>query len=424
MQLPQAWTGVAMGVVSIGVLAVAAPAHAVEPDEVGVVAAWSVDGSAGAFTAEAILPDSAGFPAITVESTARVFRAPSGESAFLGDGTAFGAEFGSTRSHPYLTIAPAPGGGNSTTTFEFAGPQPSGWGFALGDIDADWAFIRAFGGPAQTDPLTPEELGFQGAGNYCAFSPKPSTCGAGPYTDQPIWVTAPESFDGVNYVSGTLRGNSLPGAPAAGRDTSGAYGWFMPTRAIDSLVITFGVRDGAPTAQFWLAAPAPKVVVSGVVEVDGASGGVPEGTSIAISDATGEPVLGIDDEQLTVVVEPSDGTYSIELPQEAAGYSGVVQVPEGWVAPPSFDLPGLPDDPQTLEAVAPAQVVVPAVAPIPEPVPSPVPSSDPAPSVGPDEDAAPTLPDTGWSNGTGALSAALLIAAGVWLVRHDRRVRS
>jgi hypothetical protein len=410
---------------ALGCVLLAPAAVAVDDDQVGVVAAWEVSGSSGAFTATAVLPASAGFPATTLESTSRTLAAPSGESAFLGASTAFGTEFGSTRSHPYLSIAPTTGGGNSLTTLTFAGAQPDGWAFALGDIDADWAFIQAFGGPGGTDPLTPDELGFMGAGNYCDNSPRPSTCGAGPYTDAPVWVTAPELFDGINYAPGTLRGNSLPGAPGATRDTSGAYGWFMPTRAITSLQIMFGVRDGSPTAQMWLATPAPKVTVTGQVEVEGAGdGAVPAGTVIAIADDDGDALLGLEDEPLTVPVDPATGTYVIDLPQSAEGYQGTVVVPEGYIAPPPFALPGVPDNPDSVEAAAPLQVIAAAETPEPEPSGEPTPSPTPTATAGAgpvadleDED---VLADSGPSQVWTAVVAAVLIVAGLAIVRRVR----
>jgi hypothetical protein len=66
----------------------------------------------------------------------------------------------------------------------------------------------------------------------------------------------------INYVPGTLRGNSLPGAPAPTRDTAAAYGWFRPTVPVLAMDFTFGPRAGAPSYQLWLAAPAPKAVIT------------------------------------------------------------------------------------------------------------------------------------------------------------------
>ena len=56
---------------------------------------------------------------------------PSGVSAFLNTATPFGAAFGSSQDHVYLSPRLAAGNTPSTTTFTFASPTPpSGWGFA------------------------------------------------------------------------------------------------------------------------------------------------------------------------------------------------------------------------------------------------------------------------------------------------------
>ncbi|MFD4959356.1 hypothetical protein [Microbacterium sp. NPDC058389] len=371
-----------------GVVVLAPGAGAVEPGQVGVFPTWSVSGSAGAYTATPTFPASTGFPATTVTSTGSTLGSPSGVTAFLGAGTDFGAEFGTSRSQPYLTLSPA-GTDSSATTISFDAAPPAGWGFALGDIDADWAYIQAFADTAQTSPLPLSALGFQSAGNYCAATPKPGTCGSAPYTDAPVWVTAPELFDGINYLPGTLRGNSLPGAPAATRDTSGAYGWFQPDASVRSIRILFGIRDGFPTAQLWLASPAPKVVITGTVTTPDAPAGaaVPDGTMVQVEQPDGQPLLDIEDQPLTVPVDPATGTYTIELPQAEEGYIATVIVPPDFVAPDPVPLPGLPDDPETLVATAPPVVIVPvAVTPPPEPPAPPAPQPPapaPAPAVGP-----------------------------------------
>jgi hypothetical protein len=354
---------------TVGIVAVSAipsQASALEPDEIGVFPTWTVAGTSGAFTATPTFPDSAGFPATTVTSTGTTLAAPTGVSAFLGASTDFGAEFGSTRSQPYISLAPAAGLANSTTTVTFASAPPEGWGFALGDIDADWAFIQAYAGPGLTNPVSVADLGYQSSGNYCTNSPRPSTCAAAPYTDAPVWVTAPETFDGTNYVAGTLRGNSLPGAPLATRDTSGAYAWFQPAVPIQTLQITFGVREGFPTAQFWLASPAPKVIVNGTVTTTDAPAGqaVPPATTVQVNDADGTPLLGIDEQPLRVAVDPATGVYTVELEQDPDGYQAVVIPPAGYTAPAAIAIPGVPDNPATLTATAAAIVIAPIAVPV------------------------------------------------------------
>lgn len=308
-------------------------AAAVEPDEVGAFPVWQLGGSSGAFTASATFPDSAGFPAVSIASDATTVTGPSGVTGFLGASTAFGQEFGSTRSQPYLNIGTRPAGAYSTTTQTFAGPQPDGWGFAFGDVDADWVFIRAWTDAARTDPLDVAELGFQSAENYCTNVPKPGSCGPAPYTDAPVWVTAPETFDTVSYVPGTLRGNSLPGAPAATRDTSGAYGWFMPSVDIAVMEVLVGPRDGIPTVQLWLAAPAPKATITGTITVPGETT-VPDGTLVQLNNADGSPVLNAEDLPVTAPVAP-DGSFVFETEQRPADdpYELLVIPPAGFIAP-------------------------------------------------------------------------------------------
>ena len=398
---------------------VSGAALAVEPDEVGVFPTWNVSGGAGALAATPTFPPSAGFPTTTLTSTGSTLASPSGVTAFLGAGTDFGAEYGTTRSQPYLTLSPA-GSGNSVTTISFDGAPPSGWGFALGDIDADWAYIEAFSAPGLSGPLPLTALGFQSAGNYCNASPRPGACANPPYTDSPVWVTAPESFDGIDYIPGTLRGNSLPGAPAATRDTSGAYAWFQPDASVLSIRITFGIRDGSPTAQLWLASPAPKVVIAGTVTTPDAPAGAlaPEGTVVQIQRPDGEPLLDIEDQPLTVPVDPATGAYTVELEQAEAGYQAAVIVPPGYTSPAPVPLPGLPDDPETLTATAPAIVIE----PVPT-APSPSPSSDPlAPAAVPEP--TPELAASGAEPAAVVGVAAALMAAGIALVAaRPRRAR-
>ena len=318
---------------------------------------------------------------------------------------------------PTSRCSPA-GSGNSVTSLSFDGAPPAGWGFALGDIDADWAYIEAFSAPDLSAPLPLTALGFQSAGNYCNASPRPGACANPPYTDAPVWVTAPESFDGIDYIPGTLRGNSLPGAPAATRDTSGAYAWFQPDASVRSIRITFGIRDGAPTAQLWLASPAPKVVITGTVTTPDAPAGslAPEGTVVQIQQPDGEPLLDIEDQPLTVPVDPATGEYTVELEQAEAGYQAAVIVPPGYTAPAPVPLPGLPEDPETLTATAPVIVIEPTPA-------TPSPSSDtPAPAVVPEP--TPELAASGAEPAAVVGVAAVLMAAGIALVvARPRRAR-
>ncbi|AZS35463.1 hypothetical protein CVS47_00055 [Microbacterium lemovicicum] len=427
---------VALAAASVLAIAAATPASALPADELGVFPTWTVSGSAGAYTAAPDFAASAGSPAATLTSTATTVTTASGASAYLNAATAFGAEFGSTRLQPYVTLSAARGGGNSTTFLSFADSPPAGWGMALGDVDAEWIVVQAWADAAGTVPLPIADLGFRGAENYCGSSPRPGTCTTAPFTDAPVWVTAPEAFDGIDYVPGTLRGNSLPGAPAPSRDTSGAYGWFTPSAAVRAITLTLGVRDGAPTSQLWLAAPAPKVTVTGTVAL--ADGTVPEGTAVQIEDAAGTPLLDLQGEPVVVPVDADSGAFTAELEESADGYQAQVLVPEGYAAPPPIAIPGEPEGDDGSIVLAPI-VVEPVVDPSPEPSsPAPVPSS-PAPVPSPSTPApAPSstatgiggvthLPDTG-ADGDQVLFAGLaggvLLLAGIAAAIITRRRRT
>ncbi|MFI6323982.1 hypothetical protein ACIBG8_41110 [Nonomuraea sp. NPDC050556] len=218
-------------------MAVALTALACVMSSVGVAAAaaaeyaeWELSGKSGTVEVPAV-----GFPAATFVTDAGGLQVPSGASTFLNAETPFGAEFGSSKDHGYLKFGTASGGKPSTTTVTFDAPTtPGDWGFALGDIDADSVKIVARGADGKV--LTAEQLGWQGAFNYCTGSPKPSSCGRTPGTDMPTWDAA----------TSTLRGNVV--------DTSGASGWFKPTVPVKSLELVFTVQSGIPVGQLWIAA--------------------------------------------------------------------------------------------------------------------------------------------------------------------------
>ncbi len=218
--LPAAW-----------LLAAPAPASAAAA-ATGYYAAWDRTGSSGSWSGTAPVV-AAGFPTASWTSNSTGLTVPTGASAFLGAGTPFGAAFGSSQGLPYLSVPTASGVTPSTTTLTFAAPTPAtGWGFALGDVDADKVQIAAIDANlnALTGTALASALGFQGTFNYCAGAPKPSTC-SGSATDVPTWDPA----------TATLIGS--------GTDTSGAAGWFQPTVALGSLTFTFTAQLGIPIYQ-------------------------------------------------------------------------------------------------------------------------------------------------------------------------------
>jgi hypothetical protein len=246
-----------------------------------------------------------GFPAAAFTTDGTGVSMPSGNSAFLGDSTPFGAAYGSSRGHNYLSLGAAPGGGPSSTTVTFHSPTRPGWGFALGDVDADTVQVTATGpGGVQ---LTADQLGWQSPFNYCDASPRPSSCTGGPFTDLPSWDAG----------SSTLIGG--------GSDTSGAAGWFRPTVPVVSLSLRFTVQTGSPVYQVWLAAPTAEIsgrVTSGC--------GLPPGTTLELRNADGTPVQDESGGPLTTTAG-ADGAYS--FPGVASGgYRVALRVPAGYTA--------------------------------------------------------------------------------------------
>lgn len=248
-----------------------------------------------------------GFPAATVSTDATNASVPSGRSAFLNPTTPFGAAYGSSQGHSYLLVNTASGRTPSTTTLRFARPTPVGWGFALGDVDADKVQVSATG--ADGHALTVAELGFRGSFNFCnGASPRPSACPA-PSTDLPTWDPG----------TATLVGS--------GTDTNGASGWLRPTVPVASLSLRFTAITGIPVYQLWLATETTRI--SGRVS---AACGSADGTTLELLDAKGRPVL---DQQGRPVTETAaaDGTYAFD--RVAPGrYQVRLQVPSGYLVHP------------------------------------------------------------------------------------------
>jgi hypothetical protein len=213
--------------------------------------------------------------------------------------------FGTSQNLPYIQLRTTTGTTASTTTISFNAPTPgqvggSGWGFTLGDIDADKVTISA----TDTDgiPVTAAQLGWQGAFNYCGVSPKPSGCPSGESTDVPTWDPS----------TATLTGNVL--------DTGGASGWFRPTVPLATLTLVFTPLSGLPTFQLWVAA-AGSLGVSGTVslEIDGVASGPVAGAIVELLDGAGEPVT-VDAVPVSTVTA-SDGTYAFTGLVPSADYT-------------------------------------------------------------------------------------------------------
>jgi hypothetical protein len=219
--------------VAIALIGVALNPVAHASGTAGVYGDWTLSGKTGTV----IVPD-ADLPAGYFSSTAARLAVPSGASTYVNDSMPFGQEFGSSKNHNYLQFGALSSTQPSRTTIRFKTLTPAGdWGFALGDIDAEKVELEAFGANGR---LSSAELGWRGAFNYCAASPRPSSCGGKTDTDEPRWDAA----------TATLSGH--------GPDTNGASGWFMPTVSVESLTFVDSVLTGIPAAQLWLAAKVQK----------------------------------------------------------------------------------------------------------------------------------------------------------------------
>jgi hypothetical protein len=260
-------------------------------------AAWTVSGANPSWTGTLAIP-ATGFPGGTFTSDGSSPTIPSGASAFLGASTPFGAVFGSSANQPYLSLRTAAGNAPSTTTFTFATPTPaSGWAFAFGDVDADQVQVSAT--DATGAPVAVGGLGFQQSFNYCTNVPKPSGCGAGPFTDTPVW----------NPGTSTLVGNGV--------DTDGASGWFRPTTAIKTLTFRFSRLAGIPIYQVWFAALTASIGGQ-VTATDTAGADEPSaGTTVELLHPDDTPVLDASSNPVTTTTA-ADGSFT---------FPGVVEAP-------------------------------------------------------------------------------------------------
>jgi len=283
-----------------GVAMVAGPALAAG----SVHATWTLAGANPSWTGTMTVP-ATGFPVASYATNSQTPQIASGASAYLGPSTPYGAVFGSSQGQPYLTVRTAAGTTPSTLTLTFPQPTPaSGWGFAVGDLDADQLAFQATG---PSGALSPADLGYQSSFNYCAVSPTPSTCTNPPFDHVPTW----------DPTTGTLSGD--------GEDESGSAAWFRPTAPISTLTLTFTALSGFPVYQLWFAALTSSI--SGTVTLED-GGPAPAGTTLQLLDASGVPVVDAAGNPVTTTTA-LDGTYSI--PEVvAAGYRVAVVAPAGY----------------------------------------------------------------------------------------------
>jgi hypothetical protein len=382
------------------ILASATPSAAVNPP--------TPPGTIGSFPTYAVAPSatpgqtfdgslnfaaSAAFPAATFSTDSTTAKAPSGESAFLGSSTGFGQYFGSTRAQPYLYLSPAAGSAPSTTTITFAGAPPAGWGFAVGDIDAD--FVEVIAKDAAGNAIPGSALGAQNTDNvpvlnYCNNVPKPSSCaGPGPFGDVPGWLASGGTIGGTTYTTPIVKGGGV--------DTLGAYDWFLPPTTVRSLTLVFHVQSGFPIYQLWLAASAPLATINGTVVPSG-GGAVPAGTVAELETPSGTPVPDILNNPVVAPVAP-DGTFSFAT--EASTYAIAFQAPSGFDPIPTQ---------QVVAGAGTTQLAPVTLAATPTP---PAPPADP------------TLATSGVDAAPALIAALLALLSGLLLVsvRRRRRIR-
>lgn len=384
-----------MAWVVVGLGAFAASTSAVA-DEVSGGGGGYADFSFDSSTSSGTMELGGGFPSaeFTTDSRAGSIGVISGASTFLNPSTPPGAFFGSSQNRPYLNLRPAADRPDapSTTTYSFTAPTPTGgWGFVLGDVDADRIVISATG--VDGAPVSAEELGFQGVFNYCGGSP--SSCAP----------TEPASLPSWDPQSLTLDGN-----PQAA-DTDGAAAWFRPAVSLTTLTFTYFQRSGLPIYQTWFASIARDV--SGIVRGCTTTGGTGPvaGANVALLDASGRIVA--------TTLTASDGSYGFR-DYTATSYTVSLTAPDGCGGVTTADT-DTSDSDQTVDfALTPAPVT-------PTPLPSPPTTSTP---IDPLEGEALTqvveegrLADSGPSAGAiGAMTAiaAVMVIGGAGLTARRR----
>ena len=215
---------------SAALLSAVSPAAAAPGDGYGTV---SAPGATGTIT----LP--AGFPVISFTTDSRAPATFPGTSAYLSAGTAFGAKFGSSQGHPYLSLRPRQdsAGNPSTTTFSFATPTPiGGWGFALGDVDAEQVVISAI--DAAGNPVPSTAFGVS-TFNYCAAAGSGCTG-----TSVPTATPSPFSIAIEDLGCPTIPGQCTTAGEAASID---------PTVSLSTLTVVSNWKQGFPAYQAWFA---------------------------------------------------------------------------------------------------------------------------------------------------------------------------
>lgn len=367
-----------------------------------VNAQLTIEGSARAYSGTLLGPT--GFPATTFTSDSA---GGNGVGVFTGGatwqplGTPLADAFGEDRTAPYLGLRPRANNAASPsdTTYVFDGGSPAtGWGFALGDIEAERLTILAT--RLDGSAATVDELGYQGGYNTCDFARSSANCSSNPPVN-PVPTAVPEIVDPA--ATELVVADIITCASLNSCDTAGASVAFLPTVPLSTLTVRSTWIVGLPTYQTWFAMadqpvagialnsdrqPEPGMPVE-LVDNDGA---VLESTT---TDDTGsyEFPSVLDGAELALQLPDTatsctpaganvpitvDGSPAPELVANAlAGVSGVVTDQDGTAlagvtvtavrdgvplattttgTDGSYDLPALTDGPLTLTAAGPADV--------------------------------------------------------------------
>ena len=301
---------------SVGAVTTPGAAYADFTTPVGANPSW---------TSSLSIPGAAGFPTASITTNSLSPSVPTGASTWLSAATPFGTQFASSQNQKYLSFSPTTGQAMSTTTITFSSPTPvTGWGFALGDVDAESIGVSAT--DANGGPVATGSLGFQSAFNLCNIpSPKPSTCSGVVTFDVPTWVP------GTN--GGSLQGNV--------NDTVGAAGWFMPTVALRTLTLTSTNLSGIPNATLWIASNLR--TISGTITQPDPTPPAPSPTTTPSVTPVPDAVVQVIDQTGTVVAETTtDPEGDFSFPTIAPGIYSLVEIPPAGSVPPA-DFPKVVD---------------------------------------------------------------------------------
>ena len=260
-------------------------------------------GANPSWTSSVAIPGANGFPTASLATNSLTPSVPSGSSTWLSPSTPFGGQFASSQNQPYFVFSPTTGQAPSTTTITFATPTPAaGWGFALGDVDAEKIQISAT--DVNGAAVAISGLGFQSVFNFCDIATtKPSTCSG---------VTAPFDTPTWDASSGWLTGGV--------NDSVGASGWFMPSAPIKTLTLIDANQSGVPSAQLWISSNL-RTVAGNISEPPLA---VSVTTTTPATTTTTEPPTTTSTSTTTTTTEPTTTTVPMTAP---AGNVPAVDVP-------------------------------------------------------------------------------------------------